>query len=229
MLSKPAHILKGINLKVHKNRIFGFLGPNGAGKTTTIKTILGLIQEFSGEIKLFEQPIGSPNLRRQIGYSPENAYFSQYLTPREVLTSMGRLSGMNEPDIKERSAHWLDVLELRENIDQPIKTFSKGMKQRLALAQAVLHEPEFLIFDEPATGLDPIGQAQIKKMLLELKKMHRTVFISSHHLLDAQDICDDIAILNKGNVVLQGELDKVLPKGKNLEQFFVETIRENNS
>jgi ABC-2 type transport system ATP-binding protein len=218
--SRPENILKGISLRVPENCILAFLGPNGSGKTTTIKTILGLIPHYSGSIRLFGQEVGSPALRLRLGYAPENAYFLPHLTPREILLSFGTLSGLKKKEIAEKSIYWLEKLSLAHVIDKQVRFFSKGMKQRLALVQSLLHDPDFLIFDEPSTGLDPMGQAEIKELMLELKKRRKTVFVSTHHLLDAGEFCDEVVILNQGQVLKMGGLKEILPAGMNLEQFF---------
>jgi ABC-2 type transport system ATP-binding protein len=217
-------ILHGISLKVERGRIYAFLGPNGAGKTTTIKTILGLIPSYSGKISIMGTLIGDPDLRRRMGYAPESAYFPGYVTPREILKSLGTLSGLFPGPLAEVSKYWLDLLGLFEVIDQPIKTFSKGMKQRLALVQALQHDPEFLVLDEPATGLDPIGKNYVKNLMLKLKEQNKAVFISSHHLLDVQEFCDDLCILHEGRIMVEGPLNNLLPKDQSLEDFFIDLI-----
>ncbi|PCJ16336.1 MAG: ABC transporter [Candidatus Cloacimonadota bacterium] len=226
-LKKPKEVLKGISFHVNKGCIFGFLGPNGAGKTTAIKTMLGLNPVYTGKIEIFGKSIKNLALHDFIGYSPENAYFSGYLTPNEVLLSMGKLSGMNTEEIKKTSSFWLDQLKLDHVQNQKISTFSKGMKQRLNLIQSLLHSPDLYFLDEPASGLDPLGKKEIKLLMQKLKKENKTVFVSSHHLLDAQDYCDEICILNEGHFITQGKLDDILPKGQNLENFFIEKLTKN--
>ncbi|MBW7874499.1 MAG: ABC transporter ATP-binding protein [Candidatus Cloacimonetes bacterium] len=217
-------ILHGVNLFVKQGRIFGFLGPNGAGKTTTIKTVLGLIPRYKGQILLNGQPLDNPSQRKLLGYAPENAYFTPYLTPMEILFSLGTLSGMPGSEIKKEAEYWLQRLNLSHVLDQQVKTFSKGMKQRLALCQAMMHKPELIILDEPTTGLDPIGKDVVKKLLLELKAAGTTIMLSSHHLLDVQEICDDLCIIHRGRVLVAGETETLLPDGMNLEQYFVQVV-----
>jgi ABC-2 type transport system ATP-binding protein len=226
LLKPHKKILFEVSLKVLPARIYAFLGPNGAGKTTTIKSVLGLLPRFSGKIELFGREVGDPELRSRVGYAPENAYFSPYLTPREILRSLGYLSGLTRDTLLERSQSWLELLGLLEVQDQQVKTFSKGMKQRLALVQALIHDPDLLIFDEPTTGLDPLGRNYVKEMLRELKKQGKAVFLSSHHLLDVQEICDDFCILNRGKILLEGSSKDLLGEKGNLENFFVEKVRE---
>ncbi len=227
-LFKPrSKILHGINLTVGSGKIYGFLGPNGAGKTTTIKTILGLIPRYEGQILIRGESIGRPELREQIGYAPENAYFTPYLTPMEVLYSLGTLSGMSRDEIVPQARYWLERFNLSHVPDQQIKTFSKGMKQRLALCQAMMHKPDLIILDEPTTGLDPIGKDVVKKILLELRAGGTTIVLSSHHLLDVQEICDDFCIIHRGRILVEGETKKILPTSMNLEQFFVQVVTGN--
>jgi ABC-2 type transport system ATP-binding protein len=220
----PRRILKKVNLHARTGEIFAFLGPNGSGKTTTIKTILGLIPEYSGVIEVLGFPLVKKTLSR-IGYAPEHAYFSPYRTPREILTSMGILSKMTPELISERMMFWLDILELKERIDDPVGTFSKGMKQRLALVQSVLHDPDLIFLDEPTTGLDPLGQSQIKRLLLELKERKKTVILSSHHLLDVQEVCDTVCILGNGEVLIHEEAGIALKGFSSLEDLFVATVK----
>ncbi|MCO4784016.1 MAG: ABC transporter ATP-binding protein [Candidatus Cloacimonetes bacterium] len=221
----PKEVLKGISFQVKKGCIFGFLGPNGAGKTTAIKTMLGLNPNFSGNIKIFDSNISDLSLHDVIGYSPENAYFSSYLTPYEVLYSMGKLSNMKANDIETAISFWLDHLNLSHVKNHKISTFSKGMKQRLNLIQSLLHNPDLYFLDEPASGLDPLGKKEIKLLMQKLKSENKTVFVSSHHLLDAQEYCDEICILNHGNFITQGALKDLLPQSQNLEGFFIEKVQ----
>ncbi len=219
-------ILKGIGFEARAGRIHGFLGPNGAGKTTCIKSILGLIPAYEGQIRVLGQSSRSPAVRQAIGYAPENAYFSGFLTPREVMLTMGALSHLSSSESQEEGKKWCERLGIAHVYDQQIRTFSKGMKQRLALAQALIHRPRLLILDEPSTGLDPIGKDEVKKLLLELKEQGFSVFLSSHHLLDAEEICDEITILHQGEILVDGSLGEVLPKHLNLEKFFIQTVMQ---
>lgn len=217
-------ILKGISFEARAGRIHGFLGPNGAGKTTCIKTVLGLIPSYEGQIRVLGQSSRNPSVRQSIGYAPENAYFSGFLTPREVMSTMGSLSHLSIKESEKEGKSWCERLGIVHVYDQQIRTFSKGMKQRLALAQALIHKPRLLILDEPSTGLDPIGKDEVKKLLLELKEQGFSVFLSSHHLLDAEEICDEITILHQGEVLVDGSLQEVLPQDLNLEKFFIQTV-----
>lgn len=218
-------VLHGINFKVPKNKIFGFLGPNGAGKTTTIKTILGLIPKYAGEIIIFGEPC-SPAQRNRIGFSPENAYFSPLLTPKEVINSMGKLSGLEDAFIQNSAKRWLERLKLSHVNNSPIGTFSKGMRQRLNIIQALLHDPEFLILDEPTSGLDPIGRQEIKYLIQEMRDLNKTVLVSTHNLLEAQQICDEICIINNGRIISEGNMKELLAKNQNLEEYFIQKVSE---
>ena len=221
-------ILNEVNITVKSSRVYAFLGPNGAGKTTTIKAVLGLLPEFKGRIELFGQPVGDPGLRSRVGYAPENAYFSPFLTPGEILRTLGSLSGLSREVLEANAKKWLDLLGLGDVENQLIKSFSKGMKQRLALVQALIHNPDFLIFDEPTTGLDPMGRNYVKQLLQQLKKEGKAVFLSSHHLLDTQEVCDDFCILNKGRILIEGEARDLLSKEANLEKYFVSHIQNDD-
>ena len=218
------NVLNAVSFEIQPGTITAILGPNGAGKTTTIKTILGLIPRYEGQILLNGLPLDNPVQRKLLGYAPENAYFTPYLTPMEILFSLGTLSGMPRSEIKNKAECWLQRLNLSHVLDQQVKTFSKGMKQRLALCQAMMHKPELIILDEPTTGLDPIGKDVVKKLLLELKDGGTTIMLSSHHLLDVQEICDDLCIIHRGRILVAGETKTTLPHGMNLEQYFVQVV-----
>ena len=173
-------------------------------------------------------PVGDPGLRSRVGYAPENAYFSPFLSPREVLSTLGSLSGLSSDQLEINARKWLDLLGLSHVENQLIQSFSKGMKQRLALVQALLHDPDFLIFDEPTTGLDPMGRNYVKELLKQLKREGKAVFLSSHHLLDTQEVCDDFCILNRGRILIEGEARNLLSKEANLEKYFVSHIQEDD-
>jgi len=223
--AKPTKILHQIGFEVPKSQIYGFLGPNGSGKTTTIKTILGLIPKYSGTIEILGMKPENKGVRKLIGFAPENAYFSDYLTPGDVLRSMGTLSGLDSATIQSSGDKWLRRLKLDHVVENPVKTFSKGMKQRLNLIQALLHDPEFVILDEPTTGLDPIGRKEIKNLVSELKEQGKTVLVCTHNLLEAQEFCDHICIINKGSVIKEGTLEQTLLPERNLEETFIEYVQ----
>ena len=221
--NKYKEVLHGISFNVPQSKIFGFLGPNGSGKTTTIKTVLGLIPEFEGEIKIFGEKRSS-ECRKQIGFSPENAYFSPLLTPREVVSSMGKLSNLTKDVINEVGNYWLDRLKLGHVIDSPIRTFSKGMRQRLNIVQALLHDPDFLVLDEPTSGLDPLGRLEIKQLIEEMRDKGKTILVSTHNLLEAQQICDEICVIYEGQILTEGTVKDLLDNKQNLEEFFIDKV-----
>ena len=185
-----------------------------------------MIPSFRGSIELFSQKPGSRGVRSKLGYSPENAYFSNFLTPLEVLSSMGTLSSMSHQELRETSIYWLERMKLDGVANQSVKTFSKGMKQRLNLIQCLIHDPQFVILDEPTTGLDPIGKKEVKNLILELKEKGKTVLVCTHNLLEAQEFCDRICIINQGYLVKEGILDEVLIDGKNLEESFIAHVSQ---
>jgi ABC-2 type transport system ATP-binding protein len=196
----------GIDLEVGRGEIFGLLGPNGAGKTTTIKLILGLLRADAGSIRLLGRDSRDPLSHRGLGYLPEHPYFYTYLTATEFLDFYGRLQGLSKAQRRERIAKTLERVGLSDRADTPLRKFSKGMTQRLGLAQAIQHDPELVILDEPMSGLDPIGRREVRDLILSLKAAGKTVFFSSHILQDAEMICDRVVILEQGKVRSLGKL-----------------------
>lgn len=220
--------LQGLNLEIGKGEIFGFLGPNGAGKTTTIKALLGLILPDSGSISIFGSPPEEAQVRNRIGYLPEEACLAEYLTAGETLSNLGRLSGVKvTPDM---ITGILATVKLEGVENRIVKTFSKGMKQRLGMAQALIHDPDLLILDEPLTGLDPLGRKMMKEIIMEAGARGKTVFLSSHQLLETEQMCSRIGILCNGRLVRQEEmssLEKGISNSSPLEELFMETLRSN--
>jgi ABC-2 type transport system ATP-binding protein len=206
-LGKKTKILKGISLKVKQGEIFGYLGPNGAGKTSTIKCILGLIFPDKGEIRILGFDHLSSKAKQKIGFLPENPYFYDYLTAFEFLSFYSQLFQKQK---KEDMGGLLKLVGLEKNKDTQLRKFSKGMLQRLALAQTLLNDPDFVVLDEPLGGLDPIGRKEIRDIILKLKEKGKTVFLSSHILQDIEMICDRVAILVHGEVINQGRLDDLV-------------------
>lgn len=207
---KRIEALRGVSLEVHEGEAFGFVGPNGAGKTTSIKCALQLIHPSRGEIRIFGEPPSSPAARARVGYLPENPYIYSYLKPLEFLHLCGQLCNMSRADADRRARQLLDRLSLGHALDRPVGKFSKGMMQRLGMCQALLHEPELLILDEPFSGLDPIGRKDIRDILDEQHKQGRTLMLTSHVLSDVEMICDRVAIVNLGKVTAYGKLDDLL-------------------
>jgi ABC-2 type transport system ATP-binding protein len=203
-------VLRDLSLCVDQGQVFGFLGPNGAGKTTTLKILLGLIRQTSGRVEVFGSPAGAVEAHRRIGFLPESPYFYDYLTAEEFLRFYGRLAGMDGAKLSQRVTSLLDAHGLKEARDWQLRKFSKGMLQRLGLAQALIHDPELLIFDEPMSGLDPLGRKEVRDLILQLREQGKTVFFSTHIIPDVETICDRVAVIVKGEVVAAGRVDELL-------------------
>lgn len=220
--------LKGINVSVQEGTIFGFLGPNGAGKTTTIKTLLGLIPEFSGKIRLLGKDPRDPDSRREVGYMPEVANYYWYLTPMELLRMYAGFFGNRGKRAYDKSSFLLDMVGLAHVKNKLMNTFSKGMMQKVSLAQSLINDPELLILDEPTSGLDPLARLNLREVIMDLKKKGKTIFFSSHELSEVETVCDHIAIIKDGTVVISGEKKELLAQKSSdmtLESYFVNIIR----
>jgi ABC-2 type transport system ATP-binding protein len=208
---KRVEAVRSVSFDVRRGETFGLLGPNGAGKTTSIKAILRLIYPDAGTITLFGAGLSLASLAR-IGYLPENPYVYQYLRAHEFLDLCGRLMGMPREQRKRRADEMIELVGLAHAVDRPIGRFSKGMMQRMGLAQALLHDPELLILDEPMSGLDPIGRKQVRDIILAQRRAGKTLIFTSHVLSDVEMLCDRIAIVHKGEVVARGTLDELLKR-----------------
>ncbi len=202
--------IDGLNLEIDAGQILGLLGPNGAGKTTTLKSVLGLVNPDSGDIWLFGNQGTSAEARKKIGFLPEQPYFELYLTPRKLLRYFGKLFGLQPAAIEARISHLLSLVGLSEEADLSLNRFSKGMLQRIGIAQALISEPEFLILDEPSSGLDPLGKVHVRGILEDLRQGGTTILLSSHQLSEIEDICDAVAIIDRGRNVASGSLDELL-------------------
>ena len=202
--------LAGVDLAVKEGEVFGFLGPNGAGKTTFIKILLGLVFPTAGAVSVFGSPAGNPAGRKKIGYLPENMRLQGFLKGHEFLDFSGKLYGLSRDVRKERTGRYLELLGLSAAAGRPLREYSKGMLQRIGMAQALVNEPRLLILDEPQSGLDPAGRKQVRDLILRLKGEGRTVLFSSHILADAEMICDRVGILQRGRLVAAGRLDELL-------------------
>ncbi len=202
-------VIDDLYLQVPQNSVFGFLGQNGAGKTTTMKMILGLLKPDTGEIRVFGERVlyGQTNTNRHIGFLPDVPEFYGFMKPKEYLGFCGEITGLDSGQIKSRSDELLKLVGL-EGVNKRISGFSRGMKQRLGIAQALLNQPKLLICDEPTSALDPLGRKEILDILEEVKET-TTVLFSTHILSDVERICDDIAVLHHGKIVLQGDLEKI--------------------
>jgi len=203
-----------LDLEVHEGEIFGFLGPNGAGKTTTIKMLLGLIFPDEGSAEVLGYPAGALDMRRQVSYLPENPYFYDHLTGGELLDYYGRLFGIPAKTLKPRVAELLELVGLKNDSAKQLKQYSKGMMQRIGLAQALINDPKLLIFDEPTSGLDPVAHIEIRSLIESLRAQGKTVFLSSHQLSDVELVCDRICILNYGRLVRAGKVSELLAEGR---------------
>jgi len=207
---KRVEAVRGTSFQVKRGEIFGLLGPNGAGKTTTIKSILRLIFPTEGEIRIFGRSADDREAAKRVGYMPENPYVYQYLKPNEFLDLCGRLVGIPRRERRARSEEMIDKVGLRHAADRPIGKFSKGMMQRIGLAQALLHDPELLVLDEPMSGLDPIGRKEVRDLLLEQRERGKTLLFTSHILSDVELLCDRVVIMQHGVITSEGQVHDLL-------------------
>jgi len=200
-----------LNLKVKANTVHGFLGPNGAGKTTTIKILVGLLKPDEGVVKILDQETKGdrPDVRLKIGYMPELPKFPKHLTGYELLDIYGEMYGLSKTARKEQVPKLLEVVGLKERGRDRIGKYSKGMQQRIGIAQALLNEPELVILDEPSLGLDPVGMVEVRELIKEVAKTGKTVFISSHLLHEVQQVCSEITIINRGISLTSGTLEEI--------------------
>lgn len=202
--------LNSLNLEVEKGESFGYLGPNGAGKTTTLKIILGLIRPTNGSVTILDKPIDDVSLKHHIGFLPEQPYFYDYLTGGELLEFYAHFFGLSRSERTKRIGMLLDMVSLTGSEGIALRKYSKGMLQRIGIAQALINDPDIVFLDEPLSGLDPIGRKEVRDIISVLKEGKKTIFFSSHVLPDVEMICDRIAILNKGHLVAVGAIDNLL-------------------
>jgi ABC-2 type transport system ATP-binding protein len=215
----------GLNLSVQPGEVFGFLGPNGAGKTTTMNVLLGFVNATSGSARLFDVDVRQPIARQRIGYLPELTYYYKFLTAEELLRFYARVFGMNRRDTDKRIEELLKLVELEAVRKRPIKSYSKGMQQRVGLAQALINNPDLLILDEPTSGLDPIGRMKVREIIQRLKHEGKTVLFSSHELGEVETVCDRVAILHQGKLKVAGRVTDLMQEyHANLEQIFLRII-----
>ncbi|HZR22529.1 MAG TPA: ABC transporter ATP-binding protein [Vicinamibacterales bacterium] len=207
---RPYRALDRLTLDVPTGQVFGFLGPNGAGKTTTLKLLMQLVYPTSGRAELFGRPLGDLATKRRIGYLPENPYFYDYLTAEELLRYFARLFGYSAADANARASRLLDEVGIGAERRMQLRKFSKGMLQRVGIAQALINDPDLVILDEPMSGLDPLGRRDVRALILRLRDRGCTVFFSSHVLSDAEALCHQVAILAKGRLVATGLLTDML-------------------
>jgi ABC-2 type transport system ATP-binding protein len=199
-----------LNLRIESGEVYGLLGPNGSGKSTTLKMILGLVTPTRGRAEIFGCNSAEVATRRSVGFLPESPYFYKFLTGAETLRFFGKLCGLSGWDLRDRVQELLDLVGLTEARNQRLGTYSKGMLQRIGLAQALINEPALLVLDEPTAGVDPAGSRDIRNLIVDLKKRGVTVLLSSHLLEQVQEICDRVGILAKGALVREGHLDELL-------------------
>jgi ABC-2 type transport system ATP-binding protein len=207
---RPYRALDHLTLEVEPGEVFGFLGPNGAGKTTTLKLLMQLVYPTSGRAELLGKPSGDASAKRRIGYLPENPYFYDHLTAEELLRYFAGLFGYSGAEQRARASRLLDEVGIGAERKLQLRKFSKGMLQRVGIAQALINEPELVIFDEPMSGLDPLGRREVRALILRLRDRGCTVFFSSHVLSDAEALCSRVAILAKGRLVTAGRLNEML-------------------
>ena len=210
LVRKQVRAVESVSFSVQPNEIFGFVGPNGAGKTTTIKMLMGLIFPSSGTVELLGAPVPNIDAKRRIGFLPENPYFYDYLTGRELLDFIGQLFGLSSDERRRRIDVLLERVGLARAGSMALRKYSKGMLQRLGIAQALINDPELVILDEPMSGLDPIGRKEIRDLIVQLHRDGKTVFFSTHILSDVELICDRVGIVVGGRLRDVGPLDKLL-------------------
>ena len=210
---KRVTAVESLNLEVRRGEVFGFLGPNGAGKTTTLKILMGLIYPTSGHARLFGQDLGDPQTKARLGFLPESPYFYDYLTSREFLEFYGHLFGLWGAVLDKRIDELLELVGMTHAKDLQLRKFSKGMLQRVGIAQALINDPELVVLDEPMSGLDPIGRKEVRDLIFRLKESGKTVLFSSHILHDAEVLCDRVAMILKGRLVACGRVTDLLDQG----------------
>jgi ABC-2 type transport system ATP-binding protein len=221
----PKLAVKNLNLTVRAGEVFGFLGPNGAGKTTTMNVLLGFVPPTSGNAFLFGVNVREPIARQRIGYLPELTYYYKFLTAEELLRFYARIFRIPPAETEQRIDRLLKLVELEHARKRLIKTYSKGMQQRAGLAQALINDPNLLILDEPTSGLDPLGRMKVREIIQRLKNDGKTVFFSSHELGEVETVCDRVAIINQGELMVEGRVSELVREhNANLEQIFLKLI-----
>lgn len=234
--------LDDVSFSIKEGSMLGFLGANGAGKTTTLKIILDFIKADSGQIEFSNEIRDKLSFFKNLGYMPERPYFHANLTGREFVQYMAKLNDVKENDVQKRLQAWSERLKIDHALDRKLANYSKGMLQRIGFVSCLIHEPKFLILDEPVSGLDPIGRREIKDVMLEINKEGKTIFFSSHIVSDVEEICESLIVLDKGKVLYDGSVEELLTRneagrfnsiivGKNISESFsgfeLEKISEN--
>lgn len=203
------YAVKGVSLSIPAGSVYGLIGPNGSGKSTIMKALVGLLSPDAGSCRVFDQPATAASNRREIGFLPENPYFYKFLTGEETVRFYGRLCGLHGAKLKERTAEMLELVGLQDAAHRRLGGYSKGMLQRVGLAQALVQKPRLLVLDEPTAGVDPIGSRAIRDIILDLKQQGITVFLCSHLLEQVQEICDRVGILYQGCLIAEGSVDEL--------------------
>ncbi len=219
---KKVDALKGLDLTIEAGEVFGFLGPNGAGKSTTIKLVMGLLRPTAGTAQIMGMNAGQAESRRTVGFLPENPAFYDYLSAEEYIAFVGSQFKMDAAVLRQRSEEVLQRLDLWEARKRPMRGYSKGMVQRVGLAQALVHDPDVYILDEPMSGLDPIGRALVKDIILDLKKRGKCVFFSTHITDDVEKVCDRVGVINRGQLLVVDSVANILQRG--VEGYTVRVI-----
>jgi len=211
---RSKRVLHGIDFEVKRGELFGFIGPNGAGKTTTLKILMGLIRATQGDAQILGHDVRETAFREHIGFAPESPYFYDFLTGAEILEFYARLCAVPKARRRERVREVLELVGLGHAPDARLRTYSKGMLQRIGIAQAIVHDPSVVFLDEPMSGLDPVGRKEIRDLVVRLNAAGKTIFMNTHILSDVETICDRVAIIVQGRIAYQGQLDGALPGGE---------------
>lgn len=225
MRSVKLRAVDDLTLEIGHNEIFGLLGPNGSGKSTTIKIILGLLEASAGECQIYGKPSNTTAARKSVGFLPEAPYFYRYLSGRELVRFYARICGVRRKDIKSRVDEVIELVNMTEAAHRPVGTYSKGMLQRIGLAQALVHDPRLVILDEPTAGVDPIGSAAIAEIIRELRRRGKTILICSHLLAQVEGLCDRVAILHRGKLIRRGRIEDLVEE-KNTKSLVVQDLSE---
>jgi len=221
---KVVTALQKLNLNVAQGEVYGFIGPNGAGKTTTMHVLLGFIEAVSGTAAIYGEDVCRSIARRRIGYMPENPQMYSFLTGHELLIMAGQLFGMRGCRLAAKADELIELFGLSDAADRKIAGYSRGMMQRIALAQALINDPDLIILDEPTSGFDPIGRIEIRKIIAGLRSAGKTVFFSSHELSEVERVCDRVGIIAKGRLIADGHISQLVKAGETLEQYFVRIL-----